>query len=204
MSRLLLVRHGITEYNTTHRFCGYTDIDLNETGYSQAEKLRDRLASVKIDAVYASDLERTMVTARVISDGHGVDIVACPELREANYGDIEGLTFREIGQNYPDVAKLIANFDLRLAFPGGDSFREFIDRTNTFLDRLKDHEPSESILVVSSSGPLRVLVCTLFGVDQNHWRQVRLDNASLSILDTYPFGAIISLLNDTSHLKEID
>ncbi|UCH43349.1 MAG: histidine phosphatase family protein, partial [Dehalococcoidales bacterium] len=76
--------------------------------------------------------------------------------------------------------------------------------TNTFLDRLKDHEPSQSILVVSSSGPLRVLVCTLFGVDQNHWRQVRLDNASLSILDTYPFGAIISLLNDTSHLKEID
>ena len=204
MAKLLMVRHGVTEYNDTRRFCGFSDIALNSDGYRQVEKLRDRLADQKIDAVYASDLDRTLVTAEVVSAGHDLEIVACPELRECNYGDLEGLTFREIASQYPDVSRLIANFNLSLAFPGGESFQEFIDRTNTFLDRLKEHQPSDSVLVVSSSGALRVLVCTLFGVDQNHWRQIRLDNASLSIIDTYPQGAIISLLNDTSHLREVE
>ena len=203
MSRLLLVRHGVTEFNSTRRFCGYSDIEMNAAGYRQAERLRDRLADEKIDAVYSSDLSRALVTAEVISTGHNMEIVACPELREANYGDVEGLTFQEIGRLHPEVARLIANFDLKkLAFPGGESWEEFVARTNTFLDRLKDHQPSESILVVSSSGPLRVLVCSLLGIDQSHWRQIRLDNASLSIVDTYPQGAIINVLNDTCYLRE--
>ena len=203
MSRLLLVRHGVTEFNSTRRFCGYSDIEMNAAGYGQVERLRDRLVDEKVDAVYSSDLSRALVTAEVISTGHNMEIVACPELREANYGDVEGLTFQEIGRLYPEVARLIASFDLKkLAFPGGESWEEFVARTNTFLDRLKDHQPSESILVVSSSGPLRVLVCSLLGIDQTHWRQIRLDNASLSIVDTYPQGAIISLLNDTCHLRE--
>ena len=203
MSRLLLVRHGVTEFNSTRRFCGYSDIEMNAAGYRQVERLRDRLADEKVDAVYSSDLSRALVTAEVISTGHSMEIVACPELREANYGDVEGLTFQEIGRLYPEVARSIASFDLKkLAFPGGESWEEFVARTNTFLDRLKDHQPSESILVVSSSGPLRVLVCSLLGIDQSHWRQIRLDNASLSIVDTYPQGAIVNLLNDTCHLRE--
>lgn len=203
MTRLLMVRHGVTEYNDTRRFCGFSDIELSSEGLQQVEKLRDRLENEKIDAVYSSDLSRAMVTAEVISTGRDVEAIACPELREVNYGDAEGLTFQEIGQRYPEVSRFIATFDLEeLAFPGGESFSQFIERTNTFLNRLEDHQPSESVLVVSSSGPLRVLVCSLFGVDQTHWRQFRLDNASLSIIDTYPQGAIISLLNDTSHLRE--
>jgi len=176
---------------------------MNAAGYEQVEKLRDRLASEKIDAVYSSDLKRAVATAEVICSGYQVDIVACPELREMNYGDAEGLTFQEINSRYPEMAKSIINFNLQLEFPGGESFEGFIERTIKFLDRLKKHEPSETILVVAHSGPLRVLVCALLGIDQNHWGQFRLDNASLSIVDTYPRGAIISLLNDTSHLREV-
>lgn len=203
MPRLLLVRHGITEFNSTRRFSGYSDPEMSTAGYEQVERLCDRLANEKIDAVYSSDLKRALVTAEVISSGREVDIVACPELREMNYGDAEGLTFQEISSRYPDVAKLIANFNLELKFPGGESFRGFIERTSKFLDRLNEHAPSESILVVAHSGPLRVLVCALLGIDQNHWRQIGCDNASLSIMSTYPQGAILSLLNDTSHLREV-
>ncbi len=203
MSRLLLVRHGITESNTARRFAGYTDVEMSTDGYSQVERLRDRLVNEKIDAVYSSDLKRALVTAGVISSGHNVDIVPCPELREVNYGNAEGLTFQEISSRYPDVAELITNFNLRLKFPGGEGFEGFIERVIEFLDRLNKHAPSETILIVSHSGPLRTLVCHLLGIDQDHWWQIRCDNASLSIVDTYPRGAILTLLNDTSHLREV-
>ena len=198
------MRHGTTEFNSTRRFLGHSDIELDADGYQQVERLRDRLADEKIDAVYSSDLRRALATAEVISTGREVDIVPCPELREVNYGDCEGLTFGEIGNSYPDVAEKCVNFTLELAFPEGESFEEFIERTIKFLDRLKEHAPSERILVTSHNGPLKVLVCRLLGIGMEHWWQVRIDIASLSIVDTTPRGAIISLLNDTSHLKNTD
>ena len=203
MARLLLVRHGITEFNSTRRFAGYSDVEMSAVGLRQVEKLRDRLAGEKIDVVYSSDLKRAMVTAEVICSGRQVDIVTCPELREVNYGEVEGLTYPEIRQHYPEVAELVANFNLRLNFPGGESFEEFIERVSKFADRLNRHAPSETVLVVSHSGPLRTLVCALMGIDHTCWRQLRFDNASLSIVDTYPRGAILSLLNETSHLKDL-
>jgi alpha-ribazole phosphatase len=197
------VRHGITEFNSTRRFAGYSDVEMSAVGLRQVGKLRDRLAGEKIDVVYSSDLKRAMVTAEVICSGRQVDIVTCPELREVNYGEVEGLTYPEIRQRYPEVAELVANFTLRLNFPGGESFEEFIERVSKFADRLNRHAPSETVLVVSHSGPLRTLVCALMGIDHTCWWQLRFDNASLSIVDTYPRGAILSLLNETSHLKDL-
>ncbi len=202
MVRLLLVRHGITEFNNTRRFAGYSDVEMSAAGCQQVERLRDRLKDEKIDLVYSSDLRRALVTAEIILAGRKVDIVACPELREVNYGACEGLTFDEISRDYPELAESIADFDLQLEFPGGENFTGFVERTCHFLDRLSQHESSETILIVSHSGPLRALVCHLLGIDQSHWRQLRIDNASLSIVETYPERVIISLLNGTSHLKE--
>lgn len=203
MAKLLLVRHGLTEFNSTRRFAGYSDVELSAEGQRQVERLRDRLANEKIDVIYCSDLKRAWATAKVISSERKVEIVPCSELREINYGDAEGLTFDEISRRYPELAQAIRNFNLELKFPGGESFAGFIQRTITFLDKLEKHEPSSTILVVSHSGALRVLLCDLLGIDQNHWRQIGCANASLSIVDTYPArGAIISLLNDTSHLRD--
>lgn len=201
MSRLLLVRHGVTEFNSARRFAGHSDVEMSAAGCRQVERLRDRLVDNKIDAVYSSDLRRASVTAEVISFGHKVDIVACPELREVNCGNVEGLTFEEISRLYPDVAESLINFSLRLRFPGGEGFEEFIARTSKFLDKLKRHTPSQTILIVSHSGPLRVLICHLLGMDLKHWRQISLDNASLSIVETYSQGVILSRLNDTAHLR---
>ena len=100
------------------------------------------------------------------------------------------------------MAELVANFSLQLYFPGGESFEEFIERASKFLDRLRGYKPSQTILIVSHGGPLRVLICRLLEIDLNHWRQFRIDNASLSIMKMHPQGAIMDLFNDTSHLKD--
>ena len=201
MSKLLLVRHGETGLNKDSRFQGHIDVELNETGMRQAERLRDRLSNERIDTVYSSDLRRALVTAEVIASKHQVDIITSAELREISYGELEGLTFKEINQLYPEVAESIATASSKLDFPGGESFKEFIERLSKFAHRLK-HASEETILVVAHSAPLRLLVCLLLGIELNHWRQFRLDLASLSILETYSQGVFLHLLNDICHLEQ--
>ena len=96
MSRLLLVRHGDTKSNSAERFWGQTDVELSVTGIRQAEQLRDRLAPQRIDAICTSNLHRALVTAEIIASNHQLRTITCAELREINFGDIEGLTFKEV------------------------------------------------------------------------------------------------------------
>ncbi len=204
MSRLLLVRHGDTELNSAERYWGHSDVKLSATGLRQAERLRDRLAAERIDAIYSSDLGRASVTAETIGSRHQLEVITCSELREVNFGKLEGLTFEEISQLYPEVTKLWVEGNPELKYPGGESLIGFNKRVSDFASRLEKHTPEETILIVAHSGSLRTLLCQLLGIELRHRRQFRLDLASLSILETYPQGVILSLLNDVCHLGEKD
>ncbi len=200
MSKLLLVRHGDTESGSTLRYWGQSDVKLSAVGLRQAERLSDRLATERIDAIYTSYLQRALVTAKVIASKHQANVITCPELNEVNFGKIEGLTFDEVSQLYPEVAKLWVSRSLSLEFPEGENFDKLNNRVSKFLSRLDKHAPEETILIVAHAGPLRLLVCHLLGLELRHWRQFRLDLASLSIVETYSQGVILNLLNDVSHL----
>ena len=201
MSKLLLVRHGNTKLNSHERFWGQTDVELGADGIEQAECLRDRLASIKIDAIYTSNLCRARATAEIITTRHKVNIVTCDELSEINFGYIEGMTFEEITKSNPELAKLLLDWSISPEFPGGESFKDFNKRVSTFIPRLENHVPEETILIVAHAGTLRLLICNLMKIDIQIWRQMRLELASLSILETHPQGAILMRLNDVSHLE---
>ena len=201
MSRLFLVRHGNTKLNNAKRFWGNTDVPLSDEGIRQAEKLRDRLATDKINTIYASSLSRARSTAEIIASRHKISITSCTELDEINFGWIEGLTFDEIKQHYPEFAEILSDWNTRPKFPGGESLDELNNRVQKFLKRMHKHKPEETILVVAHAGTLRLMICNLLALDLEHWRQMQIDLASLSIVETYPPGARLSLLNDISHLK---
>jgi alpha-ribazole phosphatase len=205
LTRVFLVRHGESEFNNTRRFAGHVDIGLTETGLHQVEKLRDRLAGEKIDTVYSSDLKRARITAETVISGRDLRITECPELREISYGEVEGLTFTEIRDKYPVLADQIHRSDLSLAFPGGESFPDFIRRVESFKTRLFNHADSESVLVVAHGGPLRTLLLSLMGISQECWWQLRIDNASLSILDIYlPIDSDLkTVINSTNDSKRV-
>ncbi len=204
MTHLLLVRHGLTEYNVNRRFAGSSDVELSPLGCQQVTRLRERLAGQPIESVYCSDLKRARVTAEMLVDGRNLAPIPSPELREVDYGECEGLTFSQIKERYPHVAEGVYAPEKGLEFPGGESFAAMVERITRFKDRLARHAPADNILIVSHSGPLRSLICSLLGISQGCWRQLRIDNASLSIVDTYPpRAAILSLLNGTSHLKDL-
>jgi len=201
LSRLLLVRHGDTKANSRERYWGVTDVELSASGFRQAEKLRDRLAAEKIDTIYSSELLRASATAKIIASEHQLDVITCTELREFNYGKIEGLTYAEVSQFYPEVTRLWAERSPNVKYPDGESIDELDKRVSKFVDRLKKHTTEETILIVVHSGVLRILICQLLGLKLRHFYQFAPDLASLSILETHPQGAILRLFSDVSHLR---
>ena len=202
MARLLLVRHGLTDHNVNRRVAGHTDIDLNEEGFRQVEKLNKRLAGETIDAVYSSDLQRAVDTARGAVSGRDIEIVMCHELREMNFGDAEEMSFAELNKRYPDLARSVMNIDTGLSFPGGEAFIDLVERVRVFLKNLEQYNEDQTVLIVSHGATLKVIVCELLGIDSNHWYQMGIDNASLSQINTYGHRTILDSLNETSYLND--
>jgi alpha-ribazole phosphatase len=198
MAKLLLIRHGTTKLHANDRFWGKTDVALSDIGIKQAEQLRTRLAGEEISVYFSSTLSRARVTAEIIAGKNKAKIIACDELCECNFGFIEGLTFKEIERLYPGLAKELAERKA-VTFPGGESLEHLNERVKTFLKRLENLKPRDTAVVVSHGGPIRLLICNLLGIDIVHWQQIRIDRASLSIVETYPETAILNLLNDVSH-----
>jgi alpha-ribazole phosphatase len=198
--KLLLVRHGETDRNSSQRFWGRTDVNLGTTGLRQAEQLRDRLAIEKIDVVYSSVMRRAMVTAQTLADPHNLSIVGCPELREIDFGKIEGLNFDEVQNQFPEIAHAWINHETSLIYPEGEGLAQLEKRISEFRIRLNDHKDDRVILVVAHSGVLRSLICQILELDMKSRWNIQVDLASLSILEIYDGRPLLSLLNDTSHL----
>ena len=202
MSCLLFVRHGETLRQSSARFWGQTDVKLSALGLRQAESLSNLLATQRIDTIYTSDLKRALVTAQVIASRQRAEVVTCPELREANFGQLEGLTFTEIDQCYPEVTKSWVAGRLDITYPGGENLSAFIERTSSFANRLKHLSPEQTVLVVAHGGPLRIILCHLLDFGPEHWWQLQIDLASFSVVNTGSRGPVLSLFNHTAHLEE--
>ncbi len=204
LTRLLLIRHGQTDWNNSRVFQGHQDTELSELGGSQAECLAERLAGEKIDAAYASDLKRAYRTAIIGLKHHQIKVVPEPRLREMSFGAFEGLTAAEIAARYPEDWKRW-NDDWVNVPPLGsnDTLKHLSDRVGQFFDEIKQVHSNETVLLVAHSGTLRALLCLTLHIDLNFFWQQRLDNTSITIIDTYGDRNIVSLLNDTCHLRNL-
>lgn len=200
MPKLLLIRHGTTKLHANDRFWGKTDVPLSDVGIEQATQLQSRLATEEFLTVFSSTSSRARDSAEIIAAGHKAEIIACEELCECNFGFVEGLTFKEIERLYPKLAGELASWK-DVTFPGGESLEQLNERVKIFIKRLDSLKPNNTAVIVSHGGPLRLLICNLLEIEIFHWQQLRIDRASLSIVDIYEQAAILTLLNDVSHLK---
>jgi broad specificity phosphatase PhoE len=160
--------------------------------------------SERIDVIYSSDLSRARESAESIASMHAVEICQSPLLREMNFGEAEGMTFDEIKERYPGIAEDLQAWRTRspeVHLPNGESIAQLAARVAPFAEKLKEHKPEETVLVVAHGGSLQVLICLLLGIGLEHWFQVRLSTASVTIMNISPDGAVfIEVLNDTCHL----
>jgi alpha-ribazole phosphatase len=201
MIRLLLVRHGETEWNRQKRFQGQRDIPLNEFGRQQVSVLSRRLKNEAINALYTSDLSRAWETAKSISTINGeLVMIKDSRLREMNFGEWEGLTWAEIREKDPSVMENWSKYLAEKGPPGGETLFRFSERILKFSVEINKTHLDETVLLVAHGGTIMVLICLLLGHPIEKYWQFRIEKASISDISVYPEGVIINQLNDTSHL----
>jgi len=196
---LLLVRHGITTWNSSGRFQGHSDIPLSPAGLLQAEAVARALAAERIDAAYASDLVRAAVTASTILAGRTVPLVLDARLREFDFGAWDGRTWAEITAAFP-TAEGVASTSARDYHPeGGENFAAVRRRVRAwFLERAP--YDGRRILVVAHAGTLHALLAELLGSSFDAMA-VRFTHASITRIAYADGSARILTLDDTAHLR---
>ena len=199
-TRLLLIRHGETDWNATQRIQGHTDIPLNATGQRQAARMAQALAHEELAAVYSSDLQRAAATAAPLAQAAGLPVVHDAALRERHFGAFEGASFREIEQRWPDDARRWRQRDPAFAPGGGESLLQFYDRVVAATLRLAAGHPGQAIALVAHGGVLDCLYRAATRIALDAPRSWQLGNASINRLLHSPEGLVLVGWNDTRHL----
>ena len=201
--RVFLVRHGETIWNSEQKLQGHADIPLSDKGRQQAKALAERLAPRSISAVYCSDLGRAVETAGPIAETRKLEVITLRALREMDFGEWEGLTFKQTKEKYGDLVTSWWNDPLNMKVPGGESLQELAARVVPAFRQIVERHKGEGVAVVCHGGPVRCLICAVLEMDLNkHWK-IRQDNAALNIIDFSDWkSGIVALLNDRSHLSE--
>jgi broad specificity phosphatase PhoE len=200
-TRFILIRHGQTEWNRTERFRGHADIPLNETGRIQAHKIAARLAAEPIDALYSSPLQRAVQTAEPLAETHHLPIQQQEGLIDINFGALEGLTVDEARQAFPEVIEKWLAAPGRVKFPKGDSLRAVRARIEKLLAELAAQHPNQTVALVSHKVTCGAMLCYVIGLDADALWNIAQDNGCINRFETRDQGFVITLLNDTSHLR---
>ena len=191
-----LVRHGSVVGADTRRFIGHLDVPLSPLGERQMAAVARRMASVALDAVYASDLARTRRSAEILAAPHGLDIVSVPELREFAMGRWEGLTAEEIrGLDGAAFAAWMADV-AGYQFPEGESLTQLTGRAWPAFERIVDAHPDRSIAVVAHGGTNRMILCRALGLSNERLLALGQDYGCLSVLSRSGNRWTLSALND--------
>lgn len=145
--KLLIVRHGKTNWNTEKKAAGLTNVDLNEEGISQAKELRDRLKDTHIDVIISSPLARTIKTAEIINENHNLDILINTGAIERNLGIYEGQP------NEQEIFNEIRYYTKNIPVEGGEDCQTFTKRVFDFLDKtINEYKDKVSTVLIVSHG----------------------------------------------------
>lgn len=202
---IYLVRHGETESNKERRYLGWTESPLSPLGLRQAEGVGHYLASLGIDELYCSDLNRALHTARVIGAGCGLKPVITPLLREIHFGQWEGMTFDEIESRWGDEISLWLDDPFHKSAPGGESLKDVCGRMSEFLTTVSEATPDgKKIVAVSHGGSIRALLFNILNLTRTAFWDIKVDNASVTLVRRVEESFNVDYYNRTLHLDQIN
>ncbi|CAG7657976.1 histidine phosphatase family protein [Paenibacillus allorhizosphaerae] len=196
MTTFYIVRHGETEWNSTDRYCGSTDISLSDTGAEQANQTALFLACTPIDVVYASTLTRARETAEPIALAKGLHVQIDRRIVEVDFGMWEGLKAREIRTRYPQAWKQW--HEEPESYPAGttgESADAVFRRMNLFFEEIAARHLHERVLVVGHSVSIRIYLAGMMSMPMIAYRRLVHSNTGISVLETSKEGMRILLLN---------
>ncbi len=201
VTRLYLIRHGATVLTAEDRFAGATNVALSDEGRRQAAALGARLKSVKLSAIYASPMDRTLETASILAAPHRLEVRPRDGLREISHGRWEGMTRAEVLAAHPEEVAAWDEDPYTFAPAGGESGLAVTARALPPLMEIYAAHRGEHVAIVSHKATIRLVISSMLGFDPRRYRD-NLDQSpcALNIIDVRgPTCFRLTLFNDTSH-----
>jgi len=204
LGRLYLVRHGRTEWNKSEVFRGKIDVPLDDIGRKQAVLAKEALLGAGLRYIVTSPLKRAKETASIVSSGFpGVELIEDERATDIDVGRWGGMSLQEVSRKYPREYSVWVKTPDRMKFPDGESLEDVQARVwplvSSFVPDMKDGD----VLLVSHRLTLKVVILTAIGASLGSFWRIRLDTASLSILEHDGTNFVLTRMNDTGHLSPL-
>lgn len=182
--RVVVWRHGRTEWNATGRFQGQLDVALDEVGEAQARRAAALLAALQPNRIVSSDLSRARATAEALGRVTGLPVEVDADLRETYAGKWQGLTGRELDEQFPEERALWHAGDADVRVGGGECRRDVGARMAAAITRYADAAGDDGLIVLAThGGAARLGIANLVGLPPQRWVGLgALSNCSWSIL----------------------
>lgn len=204
MTKILLVRHGKTQWNAGGRFQGHADVALSEEGLQQADLLAARFPAEKLDAVYASDLSRAYCTAQCVAVRFGLTATPIAALREIHFGAWEGLTYEEIEARWPEQLRLVFERPDLAGAPDGETFRQLRRRAWAALTEIHRRHPNQTVALFAHGGTNRALLTKALHMPLRYFWTIQQENTAVNIFRCDAQGGLwVERVNDASHLRAL-
>jgi len=206
--RIILVRHGETDWNKQGRFQGQIDIPLNQKGKSQARAASNFLKNISIQKAFSSPLSRPRETAQIILKEHPqIEICLKENLKEISHGKWEGKLESEIMCDWPELLKKWKTVPEKVKMPEGENINEVSIRSITgWLEICKNLKDDETALVVAHDAVNKTILCHLLGLTPAEIWMIKQGNGGITVIDLSKKEGQpdqITCLNITSHLGGI-
>lgn len=200
---IYFLRHGETTASKTGGYCGTLDVELTPEGVQMAEDFANAYKSLPWTAIFCSPLWRTVQTAKPLSELIKMDLHLREGLKEIAYGKWEGKSPEEVNREFHD------EYVRWLAYPGwnspsgGEKGIDIARRSSAVLEEIEQTYDSGNILVVSHKATIRIMLCSLLGVDVGRYRdRILMPVASVSIVEFTERGPLLRCLGDRYHLSK--
>ena len=200
---LILARHGETRLNRDGRIQGRGRARLTVRGKAQARALAKALAADLPFALYSSPATRAMQTARAISRAAETPITPMPELEEADAGELEGLSGREMRERYPEFVRCWDEDAGSARMPGGESLRQVQDRAWPAIVELSARHRDETVVAVTHNFTIQAIVCRALEMPLRNGRRLRQQVGAMTRLAFIGDDASLVSLNEIWHLASL-
>ena len=203
MTSVYLVRHGQTAWNKEEIFRGRTDIPLDETGLRQAELVGEYFKGMEIHGIYSSSLSRAWQTAQKVAELHNVKVQPLQGILDMSFGNWEGRAHQEIREHDSETYRQWVETPHLVRLPGGESLDDVRVRAMAALEEVIRNYSGKTLILVSHRVVNKVLICGILGLDTSHFWQITQDTTAINLIQHRNGKYILSLMNDTCHLKPL-
>jgi broad specificity phosphatase PhoE len=194
-TRLLLVRHAEPDESARGRCYGRLDIGLSSEGRRRAEALGAALAEPRPAAVYSSPLSRALDTAAAFAAPLGLEPVVDDDLRELDFGELEGLTYDEIRREHGELYREWMERPAEVTFPGGEGLAALRDRVLPAVACVRLRHEGEAAAIVAHGGVIRVVLGDVLGLGDGAVFRLGLDYGGVSVVDWLDAVPIVRAVN---------